>query len=376
MLRSKFAATALAAAAFLCSLSVGVLPAAAAPADVPQAFRQDPLLYYFDVRFADALRYGETVLADASTPELLRDRTLVTIATVRCAQRRNADARAAFLRMLESSPMKDLELPARLPPAVTALFYQLRDSLCLAHFDELVEKKQLSSNIRTIAVGDIENNSIIRAKYDMDQFSRGLVHVLTSELASASQLKIVDRQRLNVLLQELDLARDPSAMDPKNRVRLGKLTGAQSYLFGQVMQLEETRLRYDLRWVDTSTGEILLARSVEGSFASAADLLKLEHALLVDTFAPAMDQILRARGESSNLRQELEKSLRERGGKIQRNTYVRAIEERGRALQLESTGAFGPAADVWDRIATLAPEEKDAAVRAKSLRAFGSGKAN
>jgi hypothetical protein len=89
-----------------------------------------------------------------------------------------------------------------------------------------------------------------------------------------------------------------------------------------------------------------------------------------------MDQILRARGESSNLRQELEKSLRERGGKIQRNTYVRAIEERGRALQLESTGAYGPAADVWDRIATLAPEEKDAAVRAKSLRAFGTGKAN
>jgi TolB-like protein len=371
MLRSKLPPCAV---AFLLVLAAGV--ASAAPPNVPESFRQDPLLYYFDVRFADALRYGETVLADASTPEQLRDRTLVTIATVRCAQRRNADARAAFLRMLESSPMKDLELPARLPPAVTTLFYQLRDSLCLAHYDELVAKNQLSSDIRTIAVGDIENNSIVRAKYDMDQFSRGLVHVLTSELATASQLKIVDRQRLNVLLKELELSRDPSAMDPKNRVRLGKLTGAQSYLFGQVMQLEESRLRYDLRWVDTSTGEILLARAVEGSFASAADLLKLEHALLVETFAPAMEEILRARGEASNLRQELENSLRDRGKRVRKDSYVRAIEERGRALQLESTGAYGAAAEAWDRIATLAPEEKDAAVRAKSLRAFGRERAN
>ena len=349
----------------------GLIRLAPAQTDVAAEFREDPLRYYFDVRFDDALRLGEFVLADASTSEHLRDQTLVTIATVRLAQKKIPEARKALLRMLEGAPSKDLEEPARLPPPVTTLFYQLRDSLCLARFDELVAEKKLGGDIRTIAVGDFENNSIVKSAYDMDRFSRGLVHVLTSDLLQTSSLRVVDRQRLSVLLDELKLSRDPGLMQPEARVRLGQLTGAQSYFFGQIMQLGPRKLRIDLRWVDTSTGEILLAKSVEGPFASADDVMELERKLLVVALAPEMEKVLKARGQASTLRNELIKALEDRRASPKRAQYAQAVEQAGRAITLESSGDYGAAAAVWERVAALSPDDKVAPVRAASLRAFG-----
>jgi formamidopyrimidine-DNA glycosylase len=64
-------------------------------------------------------------------------------------------------------------------------------------------------------------------------------------------LKIVERQRLKVLQDELALGKDPGQADPRSRVRMGRLCGAQSYLFGQFMLVGRNRARMDLRWVRT-----------------------------------------------------------------------------------------------------------------------------
>src|SRR5262245_20738582 len=59
-----------------------------AVAAVPADFTRDPLYYFFDARQAEAVRYANVVLADPSTTPEVKRRVLVTLGTIRLAQRK------------------------------------------------------------------------------------------------------------------------------------------------------------------------------------------------------------------------------------------------------------------------------------------------
>lgn len=338
---------------------------------VPAEFKRDPLYYYFDDRPTEAIRLANLVLGDPAAPRPLREQVLVTVATIRLGQRRVGAAREAFLQLLAGNPTADLERPARLPPAVTRLFYHLRDSVCAEQQTTLVDTGKLSMSIRTLAVGDIENNSIVKAGYDTDHFCKGLVQVIISDLQGATPLKIVDRQRLSVLLDEIGLGKDPSRMDPENRVRMGHLCGAQSYLFGQFMQLDRQHVRLDLRWVDTSTGEILLAKGAEGSAGSADDLFKLEKRVLLELLAPEVQRLVDSTQAPGRLQRQIETYLDGKKRSLSRKpAYVTMVEASGRAVSEEDAGHYDRAIAEWQRVAAFNPADSTAQVRARSLAAY------
>lgn len=111
-----------------------------------------------------------------------------------------------------------------------------------------------------------------------------LADMLASELASTGEFKVVERKKLDAVLDEQDLAAS-GRIKPGTGAKIGKLTGAQYLIVSTVTAYEEKTqgtgggiayrgislggkkddayIAIDLRVIDTETGEIEFARSVE-----------------------------------------------------------------------------------------------------------------
>ncbi len=98
---------------------------------------------------------------------------------------------------------------------------------------------------------------------------------MISDFVVLSKLQVVERERLQFLLDELELTDKKvggkQIMDPASAPRVGKFLGAQSFIFGSFIKLGKT-FRIDARIVKTETGEIFKTASVEGK---PQDILKL-----------------------------------------------------------------------------------------------------
>jgi hypothetical protein len=348
-----------------------VTPAAStATGGVPASFARDPLAFYFDERYQDGLRYGNAVLTDAAASPEQRRNVLVAVGTIELALRRPDAARATFLRMLAEDPTIELDRPERLPPPVTRLFYRLRDSICTAEMATLLVNRKLGADIRTIAVGDIENNSLVRTSYDTDHLARGLVHVIINDLRGATGLKVVDRQRLATLLDEIGHAKDEELTDPSTRVRVGQLSGAQSYMFGQFMQIARDQARMDLRWVNTATGEILLSEGVQSKIGTADDLFKLERKILVDVMAPRIQRMLDSTQAPTELQKRIQRFMDERRRVMPGKSYTAWVEASGHAVASEDAGNYTAAITAWRDAARHNRADSIAVIRARTLSAY------
>jgi tetratricopeptide (TPR) repeat protein len=84
---------------------------------------------------------------------------------------------------------------------------------------------------------------------------RGFADLLTTDLARSSQLTLVERSRMQALLDELKL-QESGATDAGSNVRAGKLLRAGRVVQGSLLQLNGTNLRADASVVDVPTSQI------------------------------------------------------------------------------------------------------------------------
>ncbi|MCA9729055.1 MAG: hypothetical protein KC729_15295 [Candidatus Eisenbacteria bacterium] len=336
------------------------------------AFRADPRSFFFEQRSADAIACGQIVLRDPDYPPAARVEALTTLGAIYVSTKRTSQARAAFYEILETDPLAELDRPEQLPPPVVRLYYGLRDSVLLAAGGG-------RPDIRTVAVGDIENNAIVSGAYDLDRFALGLQHILVTDLKASTPLKIVDRQRLGVLLDEIGMNQNQEVFDPRYSVPLGKLCGAQSYLFGSLFQVEEKKIRLDLKWVDTSTTEILLSEGLEMKIGSGDDLLKLERKVLLDLLLPKMHELLvSAQGEDAPTHDEMEKRVKQYFDEKKRAkkrlaegaNYVDLLLQTGDAILAEERGDLAEARTAWKRVREIDPLDPLAEDRSAALVAY------
>jgi len=115
---------------------------------------------------------------------------------------------------------------------------------------------------------------------------RALTTMLTNELSARPSLTIVERRKLRAVLEEQNLS-SSGLVSAATSIQIGKLTGAQYLITGTVTAFEnqvETKTKrgfmgygagvesishggymaVDLRVIDTTTGEIRYARTIEG----------------------------------------------------------------------------------------------------------------
>lgn len=123
---------------------------------------------------------------------------------------------------------------------------------------------------QTIAVLDFTNNSLLN-KAEFESLSKGLAEMLISELSQVPTLQVVERQKLNALLAEMQLAQT-GLISETSSAKIGQLLGAQYLVLGSFMAVPGNKIRIDARSVHVETGKTLLAEKSEGN---TKDILKL-----------------------------------------------------------------------------------------------------
>jgi len=84
---------------------------------------------------------------------------------------------------------------------------------------------------------------------------RGIAELLTTDLARSSKITVVERARIQALLDELALQRTGQT-DAATNVRAGKLLRAGRVVQGSILQLDASQLRLDAAVVEVPTTQI------------------------------------------------------------------------------------------------------------------------
>ena len=123
----------------------------------------------------------------------------------------------------------------------------------------------------TVAVLYFTNSSLVDfASYA--PLSKGMAEMMISEIAQNSAVRVVERDRLQTLLEEQNL-HSSDRVDKSTAVKLGKTLGAGHMLMGSFIIDPSKTMRIDVRSVNTETGQIEYTESVSGKSDKLLDLV-------------------------------------------------------------------------------------------------------
>lgn len=111
------------------------------------------------------------------------------------------------------------------------------------------------ANTPVVAVLYFDNNSFGKDRADYDGLGKGIADLLITDMASNPAMRVVERDRIQSILQEQNLVATKS-VDPQTAVRLGKLLGAQYMVTGGFMSDGKGTLLVTSRVIDVETGAI------------------------------------------------------------------------------------------------------------------------
>ena len=137
---------------------------------------------------------------------------------------------------------------------------------------EDVNKRTTLFKPKTIAILYFDNGS---NNEDLNPLKKGLADMLISDLSNLSMLRVVEREKLQQIINELNLS-NQDTFDDQTRQKIGQLLGAETLLFGSYFEMIG-QFRMDARIVNTETGEIVKSEGVSGT---TTDFMKLEKQLV------------------------------------------------------------------------------------------------
>ncbi len=129
--------------------------------------------------------------------------------------------------------------------------------------DLLVCPDDQKPKVKTIAVMEFDNFSIGKYKEELGDLSKGLADFFEYDFSRFSDIKVVERDKLEYILQELKLVEE-GKIDQASAVRVGKMLGAQLMVFGSISQIDKKSARMVVRVVDVETSEIISTADREG----------------------------------------------------------------------------------------------------------------
>lgn len=148
----------------------------------------------------------------------------------------------------------------------------------------------------TVSVPDFKNTVTPSTWWWQGPIATDLAHALANELQATGELQVVERQNVGAVLSEQEMAELGLVRKGPNAARKGQLTGARYIVLGTVTsfdsrvgekgstsnfgllgfgnnkQQQETQdyVAIDVRVVDSTTGEVVGARTVEGRASNVA----------------------------------------------------------------------------------------------------------
>jgi TolB-like protein len=123
----------------------------------------------------------------------------------------------------------------------------------------------------TVAVMYFTNGALAN-NADYAPLSKGLAEMLITELAANTNIRVVERDRLEALLAEQNLG-SSGRVEKETAAKIGKTLGALHMLMGSFVIDPKERMRMDIRAINTETSELEYAASVSGKADNMLELL-------------------------------------------------------------------------------------------------------
>jgi len=226
------------------------------PVQAQQSTFEEAKQKYQFAEYDTATQLFQKVADDQGTPVELRRDALRYLGRSYIAQDRKQKARAAIKRFVGTTPPPDAMNPDVEPPALMRLYYQVRKARSGGY---AVAGQQ---SLQTLAVMDFNNNAIAnRGQYE--GLRKGLSSLMINSLTGGVDLQVIERERIDWLLKELELQKQKDKVDQSTAVRTGKLLGANAVVFGSFIATEN-QMSITARVVKVETGEVLFGDQVRG----------------------------------------------------------------------------------------------------------------
>jgi TolB-like protein len=117
----------------------------------------------------------------------------------------------------------------------------------------------VATRARTLAVLNFDNNT---GRTDYDAMGKGLAAMMITDLSVSPELKLVERERMQDVLQEQDMQRS-RLFDSTTAVKAGRLLGAEFIATGS-LAAAAPELRIDMRVIRVETGQIVKTARASG----------------------------------------------------------------------------------------------------------------
>jgi len=124
----------------------------------------------------------------------------------------------------------------------------------------------------TVAVMHFNNGAIGKAHEELEPLRGGIADILTSELSANPAIRVIERDQIDKLVAEQNLAAS-GAVDKATAIRVGMLLGVHHMIFGSYVSDRKDRVRFDARAVNVETGEIEHVETVSGKLDDFSDLI-------------------------------------------------------------------------------------------------------
>jgi TolB-like protein len=163
---------------------------------------------------------------------------------------------------------------------------------------------------------------------EMAVLRKGLAQMLVSDLSGLAGIRVVERERLEAVLSELELQKSRK-IDPTTAAKIGKLLGAKYLVLGSYFELLGT-LRTDARVVEVETGRVIRSFGVHGK---PGDFLELEQKLGV-----SVGEVLTTQADVKPQPDEARRTAAARRPKAPKRLATKTAVRYSRALDAKDKG--------------------------------------
>ncbi len=234
--------------------------------------------YYQDLEYEKAIELAESLFEIAQTrQDTIAIYEVLSIVNAAMGKKYHKQAEQYLKKMMELDPINCGVPTEYWPDDLKHMWYSHQASMnLLAQATYACVDTLQSPGIQTIAVLNFDNTSV-EDHEKLEPLGKGLAAFFLTDLNKITKLQIVEREKINYVIEELK-RQGSIYFDQKTAVKIGKLLGAHTMVFGSFMKLDSRHMRVDARVVKTETGEILVAESEEGR---PKDIFKLEKNLVM-----------------------------------------------------------------------------------------------
>jgi len=210
----------------------------------------------------------------------------------------------------------------------------------------------------TVAVLPFTNSALGKTNEDLAPLSKGLSDLLTSALAANTGIRVVERDRIQAVLEEQKLSTD-GKVDNATAVKVGKIVGAHHMIAGVfVTELKSGTMRITARVFNTETSE--LERLMNGDVTGKTDAILP----LIDKLAANLNKELKLPEIPAPAREEHAASA-----KKQEKVPFQAVMLYSRALDEKDHGNKEKAVSLFNQAIKAFPEYEAPKAELKKLGA-------